>query len=203
MSDLPTQDDVLAYWIGDTNRTAEHLQDKHKLWFGKSEHVDADIRAKFLDLLEHMSAVPFADDWAALGPRGRLGAIIVLDQFSRNLFRDSARAFTQDPLALRLCKDGIALNEDKVLSETERVFFYLPLEHSERMQDQEVSIRKFTELAEEARPEFRDFARNTLDYAHQHRKVIEQFGRFPHRNRVLGRESTPEESDWLARGGGF
>ncbi len=203
MSDLPTPGDVLAYWIGDTNETAEHLANKHKLWFGKSEEADADIRAKFLDLLEHMSAVPFADDWAESGPRERLAAIIVLDQFSRNLYRDDARAFAQDPLALRLCKDGIALGEDTSLSETERVFFYLPLEHSEKPEDQEFSIRKFTELAENARPEFRDFAVNTLDYAHAHKKVIDAFGRFPHRNRMLGRESTPEEYEWLAEGGGF
>ena len=176
MTKIPTPEDVLAYWIGDTRHSAENLKEKHKLWFGKSGETDAEIRDRFLGLLDDASHMPFADDWAAEGPRGRLAAIIVLDQFSRNLFRGDARAFHQDSLALRMCKDGLALNEHKSLSETERVFLCL---------------------------EFKDFAKSTLDFAHQHLKVIQDFGRFPHRNKALGRETTAEEAEWLAEGGGF
>lgn len=203
MTKLPTPEDVLAYWIGDTRNSADGLDQQNKLWFGKSDATDAEIRDRFLHLLEDVSHLPFADDWAAEGPRGRLAAIIVLDQFSRNLFRGDARAFHQDSLALRLCKDGLALEEHKALSETERVFFYLPLEHSEVLADQERCVALFEELVEDARPAFRDFAKSTLDYAHQHLKVIQDFGRFPHRNAALGRETTPEEAEWLAEGGGF
>ena len=203
MTRVPTPEDVLAYWIGETRHSADTLAEKHKLWFGKSEKTDAEIRTRFLGLVEDASHLPFSDDWASDGPRGRLAAIIVLDQFSRNLFRDQAQAFRQDSLALRMCKDGLALNEHRSLSETERVFLYLPLEHSEALADQKRSVALFQELAEDARPDFRDFADNTLDYARQHLQVIEKFGRFPHRNKALGRETTPDEAEWLAEGGGF
>jgi uncharacterized protein (DUF924 family) len=203
MTHVPTPDDVLDYWIGTTRHAPDSLKDKHKLWFGKSDQTDAEIRDRFLGLLEDASHLPFADDWATDGPRGRLAAIIVLDQFSRNLFRGEARAFRQDSLALRMCKDGLALNEHKSLSETERVFFCLPLEHSEALADQERSVVLFQELVNDARPEFKEFARSTLDYAEQHLKVIQDFGRFPHRNEALGRETTSEEAEWLAEGGGF
>lgn len=203
MTQIPTPADVLDYWLGNTPNSVDGLEEKHKLWFGKSDATDAEIRDKFLHLLEDASHLPFADDWAAEGPRGRLAAIIVLDQFSRNLFRNDARAFHQDSLALRLCKDGLALKEDEKLSETERVFFYLPLEHSEVLEDQKQSVAVFKKLAEDARPDYRSFAENTYDYAIQHLKVIEKFGRFPHRNAALGRDTTPEEADWLAEGGGF
>ena len=102
-----------------------------------------------------------------------------------------------------MCKDGLALNEHKSLSETERVFLCLPLEHSESLEDQKHCVEMFEELVADARPEFKDFAKSTLDYAHQHLKVIQDFGRFPHRNKALGRETTAEEAEWLAEGGGF
>jgi uncharacterized protein (DUF924 family) len=173
------------------------------LWFKGGEAFDRLLTAQFQPLLETLSAGPLARDWAARGPRERLAAIIVLDQMSRNIFRGSPRAFAQDMLALHLCKEGLEAGEDRALSEAERVFFYLPLEHSEVMGDQEQSVALFTRLAGEARDEFRDFAKNTLDYAHQHLDVIRQFGRFPHRNAAVARESTEAEKEWLAEGGGF
>ena len=127
----------------------------------------------------------------------------MLDQFRRNLYRDDARAFEQDDLALLLCKDGLALKQDKGLSEVERIFFYLPLEHSEAPEDQERSVSIFTDLLVESREGFRDLIESTLQYAKDHKKVIDQFGRFPHRNKALGRDSTDEEKEWLAEGGGF
>ncbi|HAE28315.1 MAG TPA: DUF924 domain-containing protein, partial [Hyphomonas adhaerens] len=176
---------------------------KHKLWFGKSEETDAEIRERFGALVETLSDLPSAEDWAARGPRERLAVIIVLDQFRRNLYRDDARAFEQDDLALLLCKDGLALKQDKGLSEVERIFFYLPLEHSEAPEDQERSVSIFTDLLVESREGFRDLIESTLQYAKDHKKVIDQFGRFPHRNKALGRDSTDEEKEWLAEGGGF
>ncbi|MDP3460768.1 MAG: DUF924 family protein, partial [Hyphomonas sp.] len=165
--------------------------------------LDAELKDRFLPLLETLSAGPLAEDWAARGAKGRLAAILVLDQFSRNIFRKSPRAFAQDRLALHLCKEGLLAREDLGLSEAERVFFYLPLEHAEDEGLQARSVDLFTSLHAEARPGFEDFTKSTLDYAHQHLEAIRQFGRFPHRNAVVGRVSTPEELDWLAEGGGF
>ena len=203
MSTLPTPADVLAFWIGNAADSPEAAGEQHKLWFGKSAETDADIRARFLPLLEILSHFPAAEDWAGRGPRERLAAIIVLDQFSRNLFRGEARAFDQDDLALLLCKDGIALGQDRELTEAERIFFYLPLEHSEAPEDQAASVAKFAELVATSREGFRGLTESTLNYAEAHKDVIDRFGRFPHRNAALGRATTDDEADWLAEGGGF
>ncbi|KCZ45702.1 MULTISPECIES: DUF924 family protein [unclassified Hyphomonas] len=203
MSELPTPQDVIDYWIGEASASPDAAGKKHKLWFGKSQETDAEIRKRFGELLETLSDLPSAEDWAARGPRERLAVIIVLDQFSRNLYRDEAKAFEQDSLALLLCKDGLALKQDKGMSEVERIFFYLPLEHSEVPEDQERSVSVFTDLLVESREGFRNLIESTLQYAKDHKKVIDEFGRFPHRNKALGRESTDAEKEWLAEGGGF
>ncbi|OZB16189.1 MAG: hypothetical protein B7X53_09530 [Hyphomonas sp. 34-62-18] len=200
---LPSPATVHGFWFGGSATSPEVLKTHAPLWFKGGEAFDRLLTAQFQPLLETLSAGPLARDWAARGPRERLAAIIVLDQMSRNIFRGSPRAFAQDMLALHLCKVGLEAGEDRALSEAERVFFYLPLEHSEVMGDQEQSVALFTRLAGEARDEFRDFAKNTLNYAHQHLDVIRQFGRFPHRNAAVGRESTEAEKEWLAEGGGF
>lgn len=200
---LPSPATVHGFWFGGSATSPEVLKTHAPLWFKGGEAFDRLLTAQFQPLLETLSAGPLARDWAARGPRERLAAIIVLDQMSRNIFRGSPRAFAQDMLALHLCKEGLEAGEDRALSEAERVFFYLPLEHSEVMGDQEQSVALFTRLAGEARDEFRDFAKNTLNYAHQHLDVIRQFGRFPHRNAAVGRESTEAEKEWLAEGGGF
>lgn len=200
---LPSPATVLGFWFGGSAASPEVLQTHAPLWFKGGEAFDRLLTAQFQPLLETLSAGPLARDWAARGPRERLAAIIVLDQMSRNIFRGSPRAFAQDMLALHLCKEGLNAGEDRTLSEAERVFFYLPLEHSEVMADQQQSVALFNQLAEEARDAFRDFARNTLDYARQHLDVIAEFGRFPHRNAAVGRESTEAEKEWLAEGGGF
>ena len=200
---LPSPATVHGFWFGGSATSPEVLKTHAPLWFKGGEAFDRLLTAQFQPLLETLSAGPLARDWAARGPRERLAAIIVLDQMSRNIFRGSPRAFAQDMLALHLCKEGLEAGEDRALSEAERVFFYLPLEHSEAMADQEEAVALFTRLAGEARDEFRDFAKNTLDYAHQHLDVIRQFGRFPHRNAAVARESTEAEKEWLAEGGGF
>lgn len=200
---LPSPATVLGFWFGGSAASPEVLQTHAPLWFKGGEAFDRLLTAQFQPLLETLSAGPLARDWAARGPRERLAAIIVLDQMSRNIFRGSPRAFAQDMLALHLCKEGLDAGEDRTLSEAERVFFYLPLEHSEVMADQQKSVALFIQLAEEARDAFRDFARDTLDYARQHLDVIAEFGRFPHRNAAVGRESTEAEKEWLAEGGGF
>lgn len=203
MTGLPAPDDIIAFWIGETASRPEALKAQNKIWFSGGPELDKTLKDRFLTLLEILSAGPLAADWAARGPRGRLAAILVLDQFSRNIFRGSPRAFAQDRLALHLCKEGLSAREDLTLSEPERVFFYLPLEHSEDAGDQARAVELMAALHSDARPGYEDYTLTILDYAKRHQDVIRQFGRFPHRNTVVGRESTPEELDWLAEGGGF
>ena len=200
---LRSSEDVLSYWIGDTAETPDNLEAYNKLWFGKSEQTDTYLRKTFSPVLDQLASGSLVSSWAARGARHRLAAIIVLDQFSRNIFRDEARAYGQDALARNLCQTGLLRGEDTQLSETERLFFYLPLEHSESPEDQEKSIEVFTRLLHTARAAYRGLVESTLEYAHAHKSVIDRFGRFPHRNEALGRTSTPEETKWLANGGGF
>lgn len=203
MSQLPTPQDVLDFWIGEAKDDADIAEQRNALWFAKSFATDAQIADRFLPLIAPL-AEDLAYDWAERGPHDRLAAIIVLDQFSRNLFRDSALAFAHDSIALGLTKEALMLGEDKSLSEVERIFLYLPLEHSERMADQTLSVQLYTRLVEDARPAFKPLCRSTLDYAHRHLKVIEDFGRFPHRNKVLKRPNTRAEAEYLSQpGAGF
>ncbi len=203
MPALPTPGAILDYWMGPA--TNDHLaaQRKNKLWFVKSAKTDQFIEQHFLETLKALSE-GLAYDCAEQGPRQRLAAIIVLDQFSRNIFRGAADSFAQDKMALGLCKEGLLSDQDKPLSEGERAFFYMPLEHSERLTDQDLCVSLFEKLAKAARPAFKPLCQNSLDYAYQHRDVIRQFGRFPHRNAILGRSNTPEEAEYLSKpGSGF
>ncbi len=201
---LPTPQDVIDYFIGDAAHSVDAAQQMFSLWFKKSDATDTEIREWFQPLLETLSAGPLAKDWAGRGPDGRLAAIIVLDQFSRNMFRGSPRSFAQDALALKLAVAGIEAGQDSEMSEVGRMFMYLPFEHSEDIHDQATAIRLFSVLRDEARAPFRDMMENTLSYAHQHRDVIAKFGRFPHRNAIVARTNTPEEDAYLATpGSGF
>lgn len=201
---LPTPQDVLDYFVGEAAHSADAADKMMDLWFKKSDATDAEIRERFQPLLETLSAGPLAQDWAIRGPKERLAAIIVLDQFSRNMFRNSPRSFAQDALALKLAIDGVAAGEDAELSEVGRMFMYLPFEHSEDIRHQADAIRLFSKLRDEAREPFKALTESTLSYAHQHRDVIAKYGRFPHRNAVVARANTPEEEAYLAEpGAGF
>ncbi len=203
MTNLPSPEAVLDYWIGPAVNDAAAATQKNQLWFIKSDATDQQIADLFKPLVTAL-ANGLAPEWAALGPRQRLAAIIGLDQFPRNLFRGSAKSFAHDPFALDLTMTGLANGDDKALSEVERMFFYLPLEHSELIADQDRAVEQFSGLAQDARPDFKPLCDSTLDYAIRHRDVIVQFGRFPHRNAMLGRTDTPEEQTYLATpGSGF
>ncbi|MEO0818075.1 MAG: DUF924 family protein [Pseudomonadota bacterium] len=196
-------DDILDDWIGPAAHDAVLAEARKRVWFGKSDAVDRDLEARYLPTIEALAA-GLAETWAERGPRPRLAAIIAMDQFTRNIFRDTPNAFSLDSRALGLAKEGLVLGQDRELTEVEQMFFYLPLEHSERAADQQLSVDLFTRLAESARPPFKALVDDTLDYAHKHKAVIDQFGRFPHRNVILGRESTPEETAYLSQpGAGF
>ncbi|RVU34695.1 DUF924 domain-containing protein [Hwanghaeella grinnelliae] len=167
---------VLRFWFEESTP---------QQWFEKNADFDRVIEERFGDLHQEASNGGH-DDWAK-SANGALALILVLDQFSRNLFRDDPRAFAQDGKALSLAREAISKGQDKEVSEERRVFFYVPFEHSEDLADQEESLPYFESLSN---PEY-------LRYAIAHRDIIARFGRFPHRNDVMGRESTAEEIAFL------
>lgn len=195
----PRIDEVLGYWFGDAADDAGVLAGKSALWFGAGAEVDEDIRRRFADLREQ-AVTGALDAWLAT-PRGRLALVILVDQFSRNLFRGDARAFEHDALARVWVDEGLLLGMDAAMRPVERVFFYLPLEHSESIADQQRSVALFDALREAAPSALRQRFDEFYDYAVRHHDVVARFDRFPHRNAVLGRESTDEERAFLAQPG--
>ena len=159
-------------------------------WFVKDAAFDAEVRARFADLHERAAAHKL-DGWRKT-PEGCVALCILLDQVPRNLFRGEARAFACDERARAVTRHAVGQRFDHTLPQVQRLFLYLPLEHSESLADQNLSVRLIAQLFEDPR---------WLDYAMRHREVIARFGRFPHRNAALGRTSTPQEEAFLAEPG--
>lgn len=185
---------ILEFWFGDPQTEETTYQQRCKFWFGKQPAFDAAIGQKFRHTYEQ-AASGALDDWQQ-EPLGCLALIIVLDQFSRNLFRDTPQAFATDPKALIAAQQAVRQGFDQALNPSQRIFVYLPFEHSENLEHQVQSVALFRQLYANA-PELEDL----LDYTLRHQAVIKRFGRFPHRNRILGRESTPEEIEFLKQPG--
>ncbi|MFC7420901.1 DUF924 family protein [Iodobacter arcticus] len=182
-------DDVLSFWFG------EQL-DIRAEWFRKDAEFDAQISTKFLATVE-AAAQGELNHWLET-PHHGLAYIILLDQFPRNIFRNSARSFAYDHLALQAAKSMIHAGLNTELQALEQLFIYLPLEHSENLADQELTLSLMSQWQNE--PQLQGF----YDYAVKHHAVIQRFGRFPHRNALLGRSSTVEELSHLALpGSGF
>lgn len=158
-------------------------------WFEKNDAFNAEFRNRFLDL-HYAAARRECDDWSEHA-EGSLALMILLDQFPRNCFRGTGHMYATDPLARHFAEKAIAAGQDLALDEELRVFLYLPYEHSEHLADQIKSVDLTTAKAQ-----------SYLKYAVEHLEIIQRFGRFPHRNRMLGRETTPEEQVFLD-GGGF
>ncbi|MYH69375.1 MAG: DUF924 domain-containing protein [Gammaproteobacteria bacterium] len=173
-------EEVLKFWFDDLSPDD---------WFESDEAVDSHIRERFQELHEALrEQVP--EIWLS-SARGCLAAVIVLDQFSRNMYRGTSRAFAADGAALSLAKEALMRGFDRELSIDERKFLYLPFEHSENPAEQARSMQLFSTLESEL----------DLDYARRHKEIIDRFGRFPHRNAVLGRISTPEEIEFIKEPG--
>ena len=200
---LQTPGDVLHFWFDEAASEPAKLPERNKLWWSGSEEVDRLVASRSVSLLARLAS-GLGEIWSDKGPAERLAAIVALDQFTRNIFRDTEFAFENDELALTLCKSGLEKNDDKVLAPIKRWFFYLPLMHSENIEDQELCVKLFANLKDEADDATKDVLANAHDFAVKHRDVIEQYGRFPHRNKALGRISTQAEEDYLAQpGAGF
>ncbi|HTN27053.1 MAG TPA: DUF924 family protein [Burkholderiales bacterium] len=172
---------VLDFWF--------RGNEERKEWFQKDPAFDDEIRARFLPLYEEAARGALAA-WKH-SPRECLALIILLDQFPRNMFRGDARTYATDALALDAARHAVAAGYDRALSEVERTFIYLPFEHSENLADQETALRLFAGHA-------------NYEWARKHWEIVRRFGRFPHRNAILGRQSTPAEIEFLRQpGSGF
>jgi uncharacterized protein (DUF924 family) len=194
-----TPETILEYWFGTNPDDAAVAKERANFWWSKNKATDDEIRRRF-EIWVILAVSDQLNDWLATS-HGRLALIILTDQFPRNIYRDTGRAFSCDEKALTWCIEGLEQKVDRDLRPIERVFFYLPLEHAEYMEHQDLSVKYLSELVSIVPTEQRAIFEEYLDYARRHRQIIERFGRFPHRNEILGRESTAEELAFLAEPG--
>lgn len=185
---------ILQFWFGEPGSEAASYNQRRKVWFGKQPEFDALICQQFQAVYKQ-AVVGELENWQQT-PQGCLALIIVLDQFPRNMFRGTPQAFAADFQALRSAQFAIEQGFDHQLVPIQRIFMYLPFEHSEDLVQQQRSVELFHQLSTEA-PELAD----VHDYALRHQAVIQKFGRFPHRNVILGRESTAAELAFLQQPG--
>lgn len=190
---------LLAFWFGAARDDPAEAGARRDLWFGGDPGFDEALRERFGADAER-AARGELEGWRN-EPRASLALVLLLDQLPRNLHRGTARAFERDAAALAVCSEGIRAYRDRRLAPIERAFFYMPLQHAEDVASQQRSLGKYERLVSEAAPAWRDVLAPFRDFAREHREVVLRFGRFPHRNRVLGRESTAEELAYLEAGG--
>lgn len=183
-------DEILYFWFGEL--TAGFADDVHRTrWFSGGEPFDEEIRENFAGTVRAAAAGKL-EQWLDQPP-SRLAYILISDQFPRNLFRGTARAYELDSRALNAARTGVTAGMDRALTFDERSFFYMPFEHSECLIDQHACVGLFSQLRDQTPGGHRHLTGAHLRYAHQHRDIVSQFSRFPHRNDVLQRISTPEE----------
>lgn len=193
MNAEPSAAALLELWLGpELGRDAPAAEVRER-WFVKDAAFDAELLRSFGELHARAGRGEL-DGWAAT-PRGRVALVIALDQLSRNLGRGSAASFAHDAEALALAKEGVALGVDRELAGSERYFLYMPFMHSEALPDQARSVELFAALAKELP------ALDATRWAAAHRDIVARFGRFPHRNALLGRSTTPDEEAFLAQPG--
>jgi uncharacterized protein (DUF924 family) len=193
------KNELLEFWFGDDPDDAAVAEARAELWWGHRQETDELLQARF-GAAASAAAAGALDHWTG-SPRGRLALILLLDQLPRAIHRGTPAAFEQDTEARRVAEKGLESGADKLLRPIERLFFYLPFEHSEDLADQDRSAALFRDLSASVPEAHRVTFAGFVDYAVRHREVIARFGRFPHRNAILGRESTPEEKAFLEEPG--
>lgn len=193
-------EEVLEFWFGEPAANPAAVGALMKRWFSSDPQLDRLTRDRFAPTMT-AAAASRLEGWEET-PRGRLALILLLDQFPRDVYRGTAAAFAQDAKALALTTAGIAAALDQELRPLERLFFYMPMQHAESIIAQNRSVELFDELAQGAEMDFIAAAlASSADHARQHRDIITEFGRFPHRNTLLGRSSTEAEVRYLEQGG--
>jgi len=189
-------DAILSFWFMEEQLTAPQIDRRMDIWFGEDEVFDHDCKKEFSDDVARASAGQL-NHWAHR-PHGRLALILLLDQFRRNIYRNTAAAFEFDKAALKLCVEGAMEKKDKELTPIQKAFFYMPLQHAESRKVQAKAVQIFARLAQAVSPTYRETFETITQFAELHRDIVEQFGRFPHRNKLLNRENTSEEDEYLA-----
>lgn len=190
---------ILDFWFGPLEDEESFNEEKAAEWFASNAAFNAQIEEKFGALVEDALEGKL-DSWNAT-PEGTLALILLLDQFTRNLFAGTAKAFAGDSKALALAHEGIKNGEDLLLKPLERSFFYMPFMHSEELQMQKVGVELYTSLMNQAEGDVQEPLRQNLVFMQKHRSIIAKFGRFPHRNEILDRLSTDEEVEFLKQPG--
>jgi len=195
--------EVRRFWFGKLPLKPDGVSERLALWFGTGaageRQVEDLVRSRFGPLVERAAAGELAA-WAD-SPRRRLSLILLLDQFPRHAYRGTERAFATDREALALTLSGMQSAADAALTPVERIFFYMPLQHAELSDAQEESVAAYRRLMNEAPAELSAMFTSALESAELHRSIVARFGRFPHRNRVLGRTNTAAEEAYLAQAG--
>jgi len=186
---------ILAFWFKEQELSAPQIDRRMDTWFSKDTVFDHQVEKEFADDVTAASDGKL-NHWAAES-RGRLALIILIDQFRRNIYRNSPDAFSKDKLALKLCVEGAVEKKDQGLTPIQRVFFYMPLQHTESRKVQAKSVELYNRLAETVSATDRETFLTIAQFAELHKDIVDQFGRFPHRNKVLGRENTAEEAEYL------
>ncbi|TDJ65027.1 MAG: DUF924 domain-containing protein [Proteobacteria bacterium] len=192
-------EEILSFWFGEIDADGLAKKEQAERWFRANAETDELIRERFASDLQKAIQGQLTS-WEQY-PRGRLALIVLLGQFSRNIYRGTAQAFAQDELALSLCLQGIDIGHDLALRPIERTFYYLPMEHPESLQIQDRCVQHYQQLVASVLPATTKKLQSSLDYAISHRDIIARFGRFPHRNKLLGRASTAAEREYLSQGG--
>ena len=187
---------ILKFWFKEQQLGAPQIDGRMDVWFGEDAVFDEEVTRKFSQDVEDASEGRL-DHWTN-DPRGQLALILLLDQFRRNIYRSKAKAFEKDKAALKLCVEGAMEKKDQGLSPIERVFFYMPLQHAESLKVQEKSCEIYNKLADAVSPTYKETFETVAQFAELHADIVRQYGRFPHRNAILGRENTPEEDVYLA-----
>ena len=189
-------DAILSFWFREQELSAPQIDRRMDIWFGEDEVFDHECKKDFSDDIDDASEGRL-NHWAH-EPHGRLALIILLDQFRRNIYRGTEEAFAMDKAALKLCVEGAMENKDKGLTPIQRAFFYMPLQHAESRKVQSKAVDIYNRLAEAVSPTFRETFETIAQFAELHHDIVQRFGRFPHRNKLLDRENTPEENEYLS-----
>ena len=189
-------DAVLAFWFKEHELSAPQIDRRMDIWFSEDPVFDHEIEKEFADEVAKASKGQL-DHWTSKS-HGRLALIILIDQFRRNINRNTAKAFSKDQLALKLCVQGAMEKADRELTPIQKVFFYMPLQHAESRKVQAKSVELYRRLAETVSPTLRETFMTVAQFAELHKDIIDRFGRFPHRNQLLNRENTLEENEYLA-----
>lgn len=194
-----TVDEILSFWFADSVNDKQSREQQAKLWWAKDPNFDRQIEKRFLRAVQRASNSELGE-WDKT-PSGLMAKILLLDQLTRNIYRNTPQAFEHDAQALRLAQQGISQSFDRQLPAIYRGFFYLPFEHAEDMAMQKRSLELFGELLQEADLADKEYFKKLYNYALAHHRIIERFGRYPHRNAILGRDSTADEKRFLEEPG--